>query len=411
MAVDKISGPAPSPEPVIVLKTTPELFRRLKQERAMQRHVTMSNEFDVRRTIDSSSDGEVYLLDSKTTEATFVVKSNHPELVEEATRAAGEVVGDFKYPVEAKVLLRLRPHPNIIQLIVAEEEHEPPGQWNLWFENCKGGDLQYQIDYWWTKRQKAIPEVFLLHLIVSLFEGLAFLHSGLRYHAESGEYTRDEDHEAVVHGDLKPGNIFLRWHPTRPYFGGMPEIVIGDFGTAKFASETDAKVLPGTFEFHAPEDVAMYHPADFCAEQLEKFYEMTRLRKSPSDVWAIGQVLYVAARMKGWRQFPIDGNPAGIDILPAYRTMGLRGFIVRCLQHDPSKRGTADFDDTTGLLKRVQLLRRARGELAKKEPIVDPMEWRLPRPISSCTKAVSLVHSLSYAAKGLHLESCIDEIT
>ncbi|KXT03506.1 hypothetical protein AC578_1644 [Pseudocercospora eumusae] len=327
-----MSGPAPSPEPVVVLKTTPDLFRRLKQERAMQRHVAMSNEFDIRRTLDSSSDGEVRLLDSQTTEATFVVKSNYPEPIEEANQATDEVVGNFKYPVEAKVLLGLRPHPNVIDLFVAEEEDEQPGQWNLWFENCKGGDLQYQIDYWWSKRQKAVPEIFLLHIIVSLFDGLAFLHHGLRYDTETGQYTQDEDHEPVVHGDVKPDNIFLRWHPTRKYLGGMPEMVIGDFGTAKFASDPDPKVLPGTFEFHAPEDVAVYHPADFCAEHLAKFYEMTRLRKSASDIWAAGQILYVAARMKGWREFPIDGNLADMHILPVYRTMGLRGFIARCLE-------------------------------------------------------------------------------
>ncbi|KAI9659599.1 MAG: hypothetical protein M1831_003680 [Alyxoria varia] len=130
---------------------------------------------------------------------------------------------------------------------------------NLYTRYCDRGTLQSLIDAY-NARRRAIPELFVWHVCDNIGKALAFLHFGVI------ETTSTPVHPLfsyIVHGDLKPANIFLRSHA-----GRYPVAVLGDFGGAVTRNELDGQyartrerhghvVTPG---FMAPEAEKAFGP-------------------------------------------------------------------------------------------------------------------------------------------------------
>jgi serine/threonine protein kinase len=140
-------------------------------------------------------------------------------------------------PAEARVLGNLPEiHTNIIRLFCCDYnpryEH---GQ--MLFEHCNGGDLFQQ-----SKHRRATP-IFALHVVISVAEALAFIHHGL-VHREGYIYERAAFrgicYEPLVYQDVKVDNVFLRFPGSQG--GGLPDVVLADFGHANPASQT----VPGS---------------------------------------------------------------------------------------------------------------------------------------------------------------------
>ena len=101
---------------------------------------------------------------------------------------------------------------------------------NLYTRYCDRGTLQSLIDAY-DARRRAIPELFVWHVCDNIGKALAFLHFGL------GGPTTTRIHPQfsyIVHGDMKPANIFLRSQA-----GTYPVAVLGDFGGAVTRQELD----------------------------------------------------------------------------------------------------------------------------------------------------------------------------
>jgi serine/threonine-protein kinase len=152
----------------------------------------------------------------------------------------------------------------------------------------------------------------------------------LRYGTQMADALAHAHERGVIHRDLKSSNVAITLE-------GRAKIL--DFGVAKrlcdeelegvtrsTASLTEAGAIVGTLAYLAPE-VLQGRPAD-----------------APSDLWALGVVLYEMAAGK----LPFQGQ-TGFELsseilreppapLPPEVPAGLRAIILRCLAKDPGER-------------------------------------------------------------------------
>ncbi len=181
-------------------------------------------------------------------------------------------------PLEATVLLKILPrHDRILQL------HDliiHTGTFQLYFDYYSGGDLHHLIKEY-TVNRLLIPELLLRHCFLQLVEALHYIHDG---YDKRSSYKIPPAWKSVIHGDIKPANIFVRF-PSR--ISGLsynyPSLVLGDFGSASFISSREA----GTYRWQPPE---------------------LPVTSKGADVWAVGAVIHAMAH---------DGM-APIDPLPAH---------------------------------------------------------------------------------------------
>ena len=162
--------------------------------------------------------GEVYLVQEVATSRLLVLKSMHARNVDAPAR------------LEARTLLKLRRHPNIISMHDAFDEG--PERLNLVMEYADGGDLAARISRAKSEGASMAAEE-ALHVFVQVALALQHCHK-----------------HAVIHRDVKPANIFLT----------VEGIVrLGDFGLAKdfecvSALESGSKfAIGGTPLYLAPE--------------------------------------------------------------------------------------------------------------------------------------------------------------
>ena len=186
--------------------------------------------------------GEVYLVQEESTARLMVLKSVQRRNLDAPARH------------EARYLLKLRAHPNIIKLHDVLEDG--PDKLALVMDYADGGDLSMRIS---RARDEGGPlkTAEALHVFVQIASALQHCHK-----------------RGVVHRDVKPANIFLT----------LQGIVrLGDFGIAKdfHASGPDDKASsPGGFGIAG---TPLYmSPEGMQGEDLGR----------PSDVWALGVVLY-----------------------------------------------------------------------------------------------------------------------
>ncbi|KAL6712996.1 hypothetical protein ACLMJK_009392 [Lecanora helva] len=181
-------------------------------------------------------------------------------------------------PREATILFKLLPrHDRIVQL---HNLATYPKTFQLYFDYYSGGDLSNLIQRYAYDRLLP-PESLLRHCLIQLVEALCFIHDG---YDKRTNYNIQTTWTSIIHGDIKPENIFLRF-PFR--FSGTsydrPSLVLGDFGSASLTASREA----GTYRWQPPE---------------------LPVTSKGADVWAVGAVVHAMAH---------DGRPP-IDPLPAH---------------------------------------------------------------------------------------------
>lgn len=163
---------------------------------------------------------------------------------------------------EAYVLLgilktNLQAHPNIIQLFQCVTTKARAGLFLhiLQMEYCDGGDL-WELNSRCLKHGARIPKSLVIHIFKSLVTALAYLHHGLIL-LPNGTTQRHflpaspKRWQTILHNDIKPENILLRWPASASESSRFPEIVLSDFGTSGI--ENKAFGPRDTYRYAAPE--------------------------------------------------------------------------------------------------------------------------------------------------------------
>lgn len=351
-----------------ILEQTEELsFSYRKQENETYEKV---------EALDEGIEGQCFVMKAATSGKLFVVKRTKPVKIQHFWEWQYPDSRTYKFPNEARTLgMTLKANRNLVQMLEIVGDKTSPGRYFLWMEYCSGGDLYNQVTYWWDRRRSPVPEQFLLHVFVSVADGLAFAHHGLRSRGD-GKYTEDEFHQGVIHGDLKMENLFLRWTDTP--LGGMPEVVMGDWGVAKRNTRKMVRLNPGTPAYHAPEDVAIHKNAPITEENQDIWLKVVNRRTTAMDMYALGQVTYqLAARERDPRE--IGKDPSDLTISREYDAPGLVKAIQKCLIVDKNERAEASFTEGLGLLPAINQFRTYRNSLVKRRMPLDPLEWARPK--------------------------------
>ncbi|PIA92128.1 hypothetical protein CB0940_09019 [Cercospora beticola] len=340
--------------------------------------------------LERGTQGEVLVKKSLRSGNVFVVKHTKYNRATVDNRTILDGDRNHKVPTEAVIVKDLlKPHPNVVVVHDFFMNKNAPGRYFIYMDACNGGDLHEQICHWHLRKQ-IVPKVFLYHLIVQVSDVFAFLHHGLR-HSTGSCYTQDEDHEAVVHGDIKLENFFLNWSSRN--IGGLPDIVIGDFGHAKLLSDPEPRVDCGTEGWNSPTVTARYKKCvvkelDFRltrSEKLKIYYDIGKQRNLSDDVYSLGLVFATAANDAPTRVYP--SWPVGQDeeVLSLSRENYLRDIVYGCLRVDPEKRVSMSFGEK-GILGEVNRMRSARDRLLAQGVKIDPTDWfRIPTPTSTAS--------------------------
>ncbi|KAF2718355.1 kinase-like protein [Polychaeton citri CBS 116435] len=224
--------------------------------------------------------------------------------------------GSLLMPYELELMRDLiPPHANLVQFLgydlvddnsgvrddAAGGEGLPDAICHIFLEYCDFGDLFSFMDRWDRYQDPYIPSIFLLHTWASLSSALSFLHCGLR--EVNGHLEKDNDAIALVHCDIKPQNIFLRWTPFCQY--GMPDIVLGDLGLCTPYDSWRNRGACGTLGYQPPEvewiSEALYgepNEASLETHMNASKARYNRLWSPAGDVWAVGAVMAELATLE-----------------------------------------------------------------------------------------------------------------
>ncbi|KAK1074271.1 hypothetical protein LTR74_001195 [Friedmanniomyces endolithicus] len=243
-----------------------------------------NSEYKTLHTFGKSGEGQVKVVKQSATGKLFVVK-----IVRLKRRAAG----GYRMSNEASMLTyHLDQHPNIILCHDSDIEKCPASPWkcHMLLEYCSGGDLANFCAHWQVllaTRLQHVPELFLMHFIVSMANALSYLHLGAA------------DRDPIIHRDIKPANLFLRWSSdSNPY--GLPDIVLSDFGFAVF--EADSVGVCGTPGYLPPESKTVWEMRDLPDVSSETYEEMRNQQwmTSASDMYTFGATLHDLVFLDGF---------------------------------------------------------------------------------------------------------------
>ena len=213
------------------------------------------------------------------------------ELMEE--KELMEKLEKVKY--EAEAISKLD-HPNIIKLL-GYSERAPL----LIYEYADYGTLRWQLSKRWKPSQKDI-----LLIGVELSDALRYIHS-----------------RGLVHGDIKPGNVFIK--------DGV--IKLGDFSSIVMTlSSKSPSEIPATKGFRAPEQVY-----DVLSERAKKEGYENRI-----DVYQLANlILYMLIGESIDGEYAIDGKHVK-EKLNKVRNKELRKILAEALVLEPSKRPSSE---------------------------------------------------------------------
>lgn len=342
-----------------ILRETPhEIVRNLEIARASRYSPTDQYDPVPEIPLVRGSEGAVSVQKSRRTGNLFVVKyTNH------SSRTAPRDASFARHIIRA--------HPNIVVVHDFFDTAVSPGRYYIYMAACTGGDLLEQITFWHHRRNRQTPRLFLYHAIVQILDIMAYIHCGLRYTTD-GFYTQDPDHTPIVHGDLKPEQFFLDWSEQT---GGMPNIVLGDFGHAKLMTDQAFAAGGGTRGWWAPEHQARYD-ADVSIAEICKAYNPA------CDMYVIGLVIYATAVQQIEGQECLWNPGQDEDTLALSREHGLRDIVYACLRVDPKGRASASFDKPNGILELTNNMRKVRDKMIASgrglEEIKEPTDWHRP---------------------------------
>jgi serine/threonine protein kinase len=253
-------------------------------------------------------------------------------------------------PAEARALSRRLLanggyHPNIIEMYTTEMS--PNGFALMLFEYCTGGDLFTQL-----QSRRATP-LFALHILISIAEALAFLHHLMVY--ERGNYRRISHSEPLVHSDIKDDNVFLRF-PGTTTDGGLPDVVLADFGLSNLESHT--KPGWGCVPFMSPE----------C-----RTGSASRLTHK-TDIYSFGVMMESVLNHSGNGFWPLWKNPRDLIIDRSYQDLGFTDVLRKCLVVRAADRG--DFSSTrSGMLANLLKFRDKRSAMLRNGEMIKKSYW------------------------------------
>ncbi len=273
-------------------------------------------------------------------------------------------------PNEARMLLlKLQPHANIIRLYETEQNYASLGRHLLYMEYCTGGDLPDQIRKF-QRLSLQVPVTFTLHVLVGLCHALAYLHHGLRW-LDYRKYIKEKNHESILHGDIKPENIFLRWPGWQ--VRGMPDIVLADFGMAQL--EVESWGVTGTPGYDSPEVAAVMKHYDVDNMRAFNRARNERIMTTKSDMYQVGLVIHLLAT---GRHFTTGNDPCLIELPQQYQDVtGLLAVIVWLLQSLPKDRPECTGNMKDGFLMANDVLKRQRDALLARLGAVDQSHWNI----------------------------------
>lgn len=271
-------------------------------------------------------------------------------------------------PTEVCILRRLqaerfRPHRNIVHLLAPSPSPFPH---TIHLEFCSGGDLGDQRYHFHLQGIPFTPPIFTLHVLISLAKALAYFHHGTDY----GSGFTPNEWQPIIHGDIKPDNIFLRW-PSRGKYG-MPDVVLGDFGGARLA--TESRGIVGTPRWDSPEvhEITELRKTDSAAYEQRK---ADKIMTTKSDIYQLGLVIHLLAT---GRYFETGDDPSTIDFPPEHKNIaGVLAFIVWCLQPEPAERPECTTGSENGLLFAVGMFELKRKFRVKQDGKLDKGIWNI----------------------------------
>jgi len=332
-----------------------------------QPHFKKNDKYVTVKSFEAGEEGECSVIRSKSTGGLFAVKHTRAVVQPKPTHTPQSGLR-VPLPSEARMLLRAPNHRNIIRFLHVQPSTSP-NRHLIYLEYCSGGDLLEQLRTWRDEKLKT-PPIFTLHVLISLSRALAFIHHGLQPVSRQ-KYTYRANHQALIHGDIKPDNIFLRWPATDC---GMPDIVLADFGMAQIASES--RGITGTPGYDSPEvrAVAKLRKDDPAAYQATRW---RRVMTTKSDVYQMGLILHLLAT---GRYFKVDSDPALIDLPVSGEgesVVGLLAFMVWCLQVEPVDRAECTTSLETGCLHAVDALEQRRDVVFARHGALDGSLWNV----------------------------------
>lgn len=232
-----------------------------------------------------------------------------------------------KDALQEGLLLASLKHPYIVRY---RENFTESGWLCIVMDYCEGGDLTKQVEL--AKRsRKPLAEEQILKWFTQAVLALKYIHD-----------------RHILHRDLKPSNFFLSKS------GSMK---MGDFGIAKVLSCTIAcaRTQIGTPYYLSPE---------VCGEKPYAW---------PSDIWALGCILYEMCALK----VPFDAPNISslvqricrgpIPTVPSPYSEFIRGLVAEMLDRSPSKRPSTD-----EILKRPQIQNIVRQMLDEAQVVPEP---------------------------------------
>lgn len=296
-----------------------------------------SEDFEVVKELDFSSEGQCTVVRSAHTGIQYVMKAIRCK-VRRTEHANGMVSEHLDYPKEALITLKHMNHlhPNIIDTFECEQIPDT-GFCEIRMEYCDGGDLSTLIKRFVTSPYH-VPELLLCHVANGLIQALAYLHHGILFDADQDTFKQlpDEHWDCILHRDIKPHNIFLRWRAPR-YDCNLPDVVLGDFGHVCLAGHS-----------YGPTGTSIYFPPEV-RDERERIQDLKDLggaahnyepgiMTTKSDVYTIGATLHQLGTLEHpWEgQTPTKKLPSDI-----YADRKIHRAVRRCLMKDPADRPSA----------------------------------------------------------------------
>lgn len=292
--------------------------------------------YETVRHFGESGEGKVSVIQHHRSGQLFVLKT-----VAMARRSNGI----FDIPSDVTILKTyLRAHSNIVELRGYELERvtSSTAQCNILLTYCAGGDLR-QFCNRFGDQGRSVPKIFILHVMASMSDALAYLHNGCYPSGDDTNLEPHPSHVPVLHRDIKPENIFLRYSESSRF--GLPDIVLGDFGFA--CLETDYQNRTGTYGTPGclpPEakDVQSLEKIDPAAYQTKL---ETIIMTQASDIYTFGAVLYTITTMEPFDNESFLHEPPFLqeDYENSVMSDWPAGLttLQRCLAEKPESRPTA----------------------------------------------------------------------
>ncbi|KAK5709114.1 hypothetical protein LTR17_020048 [Elasticomyces elasticus] len=275
-------------------------------------------EYQTLHTFGESGEGQVRVVKQKSSPERFVIKT---------LRTRTRKDGTIKMPNEVAMLkLHLEDHPNIIRCHTFGYESTPDNTFcHMVLEYCSGGDLFDFCAHWRKlKRQVFVPEMFILHFLVSMADALEFLHLK----------------SSVIHRDIKLGNCLLRWSGT----GLLAyDIVLADLGFSCIESESLG--ICGTPGIYPSELLPMLelHKNHPVAWETMKPWQAKHMTYA-SDMYCLGATLYELIFLDGFDNTRMTYSPTELaqrfNRGPYTRSPWVLNILTGCLAEDPKDRLT-----------------------------------------------------------------------